>query len=80
MTEDPWDYVHITTWNSLPFLLRHVGVAANWVVKTTFAIWIVGLAAFVAVFARLWRAITGDTSGESPDTRLRGYESALKTG
>jgi hypothetical protein len=80
MTEDPWDYVHITTWNSLPFLLRHVGVAANWVVKTTFAICIACLAAFVAVFARLWRAITGDTSGESPDTRLRGYESALKTG
>src|ERR1700741_4462488 len=80
MSEDPWDYVHITTWNFLPFLLRHVGVAANWAVKTTFAIWIAGLPAFVAVFARLWRAITGDTSGESPDTRLRGYESALKTG
>jgi len=80
MTEDPWDYVHITTWNFLPFLLRHVGVVSNWVVKTTFAIWIAGLAAFVAVFARLWRAIPGDTPGESPDTRLRGYESALKTG
>ena len=27
MTEDPWDYVHITCWNFLPFLLRRVGVA-----------------------------------------------------
>ena len=27
MTEDPWDYVHITTWNLLPFLLRRVGEA-----------------------------------------------------
>ena len=27
MVEDPWDYVHITTWNFLPFLLRRVGVA-----------------------------------------------------
>ncbi len=27
MTEDPWDYVHITTWNFLPFLLKRVGAA-----------------------------------------------------
>ena len=27
MSEDPWDYVHITTWNFLPFLLRRVGAA-----------------------------------------------------
>ena len=27
MTQDPWDYVHITTWNFLPFLLRRVGAA-----------------------------------------------------
>ena len=32
MTEDPWDYVHITTWNFLPFLLRRVGAAPAWVV------------------------------------------------
>ena len=31
MTEDPWDYVHITTWNFLPFVLRRVGVAPGWV-------------------------------------------------
>jgi len=25
MTEDPWDYVHITSWNFLPFVLRRGG-------------------------------------------------------
>jgi len=44
MTEDPWDYVHITCWNFLPFLLRRVGVAPAWVVKVCFAFWIAGLA------------------------------------
>ena len=33
MTEDPWDYVHITEWNFLPFVLRRVGVAPVWVVQ-----------------------------------------------
>jgi hypothetical protein len=39
MTEDPWDYVHITTWNFLPFVLRRVGVAPGWVVHLTFVAW-----------------------------------------
>jgi hypothetical protein len=52
MTQDPWDNVHITTWNFLPFLLRRVGVAPGWVVTTAFAIWKVALAALAAV---LWR-------------------------
>jgi hypothetical protein len=52
MKEDPWDYVHITTWNFLPFLLRRVGVAPAWVVKTAFAFWSLSLAALAAV---LWR-------------------------
>jgi hypothetical protein len=52
MTYDPWDYVHITTWNFLPFLLRRVGVAPRWVVNVTFAIWYAGIAAFAWT---LWR-------------------------
>lgn len=45
MFEDPWDAVHITTWNFLPSLLRHVGVAPLWAVHVLYAIWIgVGLA------------------------------------
>jgi len=52
MTQDPWDYVHITTWNFLPFLLRRVGAAPTWVVKSAFAVWIAGLA---ALGASAWR-------------------------
>lgn len=52
MTEDPWDYVHITTWNFLPFLLRRVGEAPRWVVDLTFTIWGAAVAALAWV---LWR-------------------------
>jgi hypothetical protein len=53
MTEDPWDYVHITCWNFLPFVLKRVGQAPAWVVNLTFAIWSAGLAALAAVLLRL---------------------------
>jgi len=52
MTYDPWDYVHITTWNFLPFLLRRVGVAPRWVVNLAFVVWGAGIA---ALGAALWR-------------------------
>src|ERR1700722_2803609 len=52
MGYDPWDYVHITTWNFLPFLLRRVGVVPGWVVNITFVIW---TAAIAALGATLWR-------------------------
>jgi hypothetical protein len=38
MREDPWDYVHITTWNYLPFVLRRVGEAPGWVVNLLFGV------------------------------------------
>jgi hypothetical protein len=53
MTQDPWDYVHITTWNFLPFLLRRVGVAPGWVVNWALAIWLAGVTALGAVLLRL---------------------------
>jgi hypothetical protein len=53
MTQDPWDFVHVTTWNFLPFLLRRVGVAPGWVVDTTLVIWLGGIAALGAVLVRL---------------------------
>ena len=53
MTEDPWDYVHITCWNFLPFLLRRVGEAPAWVVRAAFAFWFAGLAALAATLLRL---------------------------
>jgi hypothetical protein len=58
MTQDPWDYVHITTWNFLPFLLRRVGVAPRWVVDAAFTVWTVALATLGAVLHRLRVALT----------------------
>jgi hypothetical protein len=55
MTEDPWDYVHITTWNFLPFVLQRVGEAPRWVVKVCLALWIGGLGALTWVLWRLRR-------------------------
>ncbi len=54
MSQDPWDYVHITTWNFLPFLLRRVGDVSEWVVDVALAIWIAALAALAGV---MWRLI-----------------------
>jgi len=57
MGQDPWDYVHITCWNFLPFVLRRVGVAPRWVVNITYAVWAVGVAAMVLVLDRLVRFV-----------------------
>ncbi len=56
---DPWDYVHITTWNFLPFLLKRVGVAPGWVVHIAFMLWSAGFAVLVAVMAQLRRVLAG---------------------
>ena len=53
MTQDPWDYVHITCWNFLPFLLRRVGEAPAWAVRAAFAVWLAGLAALSAILLRI---------------------------
>jgi hypothetical protein len=53
MTEDPWDYVHITTWNFLPFLLRRAGVAPAWVVETVLVGWTTSVLAFLGAGWRL---------------------------
>jgi hypothetical protein len=57
MTQDPWDYVHITTWNFLPFLLRRVGAAPKWVVDSAFVVWGAGIAALVLVLEKLRRVV-----------------------
>ena len=53
MNQDPWDHVHVTTGNFLPFLLRRVGAAPGWVVNTVLAIWLAGIAALGSVLLRL---------------------------
>jgi hypothetical protein len=55
MGQDPWDYVHITCWNFLPFLLRRVGVAPRWVVDVIFSAWALAIAALWAVSWQLRR-------------------------
>ena len=57
MGYDQWDYVHITTWNFLPFLLRRVGAAPRWVVETAFAVWGIATAALATTVWRLRRSI-----------------------
>ena len=53
MTQDAWDYVHITTWNFLPFLLWRVGAVPEWAVKLAFAVWGAGIATLLFVCRRL---------------------------
>lgn len=59
MLTDPWDYVHITTWNFLPFVLRRVGEAPAGVVRLAFAVWIASLGATAWVLWRLMRVLAG---------------------
>jgi hypothetical protein len=66
MAQDPWDYVHITTWNFLPFVLRRVGEAPGWVVQVCFGLWVAGLAALVGVLWRL-RKVLGATEADTHD-------------
>ncbi len=60
MTYDPWDYVHIDTWNFLPFVLRRVGEAPRWVVNVTLAIWGAGLAALAWALLQLRRVLLSE--------------------
>jgi hypothetical protein len=53
MIGDPWDYVHLTCWNFLPFQLQHAGVAPQWVVMLTFLVWGAGMVALGWTLGRL---------------------------
>jgi hypothetical protein len=59
MTQDAWDYVHITTWNFLPFLLRRVGAVPGWVVDMAFVAWGAGFAALLFCLHRVRRVVEG---------------------
>ncbi len=65
MTEDPWDYVHITCWNFLPFLLRRVGAAPRWVVDALMVAWAAGLLALAWFFLLLRKSLRGRDAGAS---------------
>jgi hypothetical protein len=68
MTQDPWDYVHITTWNFLPLLLKRVGVAPRWAVNVLTAMWAALTGLLAAVLWRLrtvLRVTHPDTAGQT---------------
>lgn len=67
MTQDSWDYVHITTWNLLPFLLRRVGEVSDWVIKTVFAMWYIAIASLVWSMWRLRMAVTDSSTSATHD-------------
>ena len=57
MKEDPWDYVHITTYNFLPFLLARVGATARWLVDLVTALWFALLAALLILLNFIRRCV-----------------------
>ena len=61
MTQDPWDYVHITTWNFLPFVLRRVGEAPGWVVEICLCGLDCRIAALGWVLWRLREVVSGSS-------------------
>ena len=59
---DPWDALHVRTWNFLPSLMRHVGVAPLWVVRLLDAVWVLMAVALVVVCARIMRLLRAETT------------------
>ena len=57
MFEDPWDGQHITTWNFLPSLLRHMGVAPLWAVDALYIVWGMIAVALIVTGVRLLRVL-----------------------
>lgn len=68
MKTDPWDYVHITTWNILPSVLRRVGAAPRWVCRLTLFIWVGGLAMLGWILKKLTEVLAD--GGEEPAATL----------
>lgn len=54
---DSWDELHMRTWNFLPALMRHVGVAPLWVVRLLDAVWAGMAVALVCLVVRMVRVL-----------------------
>ena len=63
MIEDEWDYVHITTWNFLPFILKRVGEVPAWVVQALTLLWFTLLAALISLLGFVARLIAKNNLG-----------------
>jgi hypothetical protein len=71
MKEDPWDYIHITSWNFLPFQLARAGAAPVWVVRIALVLWEMSLAVLALVLWRL-RKVVAELPEESRSAGIRG--------
>jgi hypothetical protein len=70
MRQDAWDFVHITTWNFLPFLLRRVAAVPGWVVDAALVVWLAAIAKLTWVLWLLRGAMqaTRDSTSDSLPT------------
>jgi hypothetical protein len=68
MFEDPWDAAHITSWNFLPSLLRHIGVAPIWVIHILYGVWFFVAIALVFTALRLVRILLQNENGATQST------------
>jgi hypothetical protein len=72
--KDDWDYVHITTWNFLPFLLKRVGEAPASVVEVLTLLWVTLLAGLISLLGLASRLVAKkqfNLSGYPPADTLR---------
>jgi hypothetical protein len=58
MKAAPWAYVHMDTFNFLPFVLRRAGEAPGWVVRVLTVLWLVLLGMLIAVLLLLQKTQT----------------------
>jgi hypothetical protein len=65
MFVDSWDASHLTTWNFLPSLLRHIGVAPLWTVHLLYGIWLAATLALILASVRLGRVLFCSTSTQA---------------
>jgi hypothetical protein len=57
MFQDSWDAAHITTWNFLPSLLRHIGQAPPWAVRVLYGVWAAAGLALLLTAGKLVRVL-----------------------
>ncbi len=57
MFQDSWDAAHITTWNFLPSLLRHIGQAPLWAVHVLYGVWAATAVALLLTSVKLVRTL-----------------------
>jgi hypothetical protein len=59
VNQDQWDALHLTTWNFLPSLLRHIGDAPLWTVHILYGVWFAVALTLVFTATQLVRILSG---------------------